>query len=144
MTLGTQNSTLSASLTWRIGVGKLIGLLIGAGAFALIGAYAPQSPEALRWGALFWFLTLGAVIGMAGLYTAHPVLRVPLPWWVRAPFIGAWMHLVLGLIAAAPLTALSGAAAGAEMSAFAAILWFVAIGAVSAFVIDAGATAIGG
>ena len=43
--------------------------------------------------------SLGAVIGVFGVYTSHPVLHIPLPWWVRAPAIGGWMNFVLTLFA---------------------------------------------
>lgn len=38
---------------------------------------------------------MGAFIRVFGMFTRHPVLRLPMTWWFRAPVIGAWMNLVL-------------------------------------------------
>jgi hypothetical protein len=35
---------------------------------------------------LLWYTTLGAIIGV---FTWHPVLKLPLPWWIRAQALGA-------------------------------------------------------
>ena len=56
--------------------------------------------------------TVGAIIGVFGVYTRHPILKLPLPWWFRAPFVGAWMNFVLTFFAydtmAAMLVAIFG------------------------------------
>ena len=83
------------SLTLRIGIGKTVGLLIGLIGFATLPFFAAETGWMLRWGILLWYTTLGAIIGVFGVYSEHPVLHIPLPWWVRAPLIGAWMNFVL-------------------------------------------------
>jgi hypothetical protein len=87
------------SLTLRIGLGKLIGFVIGALGFVFLPFIAPESSMMLRMGFLLWYTTLGAIIGVFGVYNHHPVINLPLPWWVRAPLIAGWMNFVLVLFA---------------------------------------------
>ncbi len=89
----------SPSLTLRIGIGKLVGFVIGLVGFAFLPFFASDAGWMLRWGILLWYTTLGAIIGIFGVYSSHPVLHIPLPWLVRAPLIGAWMNFVLTLFA---------------------------------------------
>lgn len=83
------------SLLTRMLIGKGAGLLIGIILFFTLLATWPSVDPLLPWGVLFWYVTVGAMIGLAGIYTRHPALGLPLPWWVRAPVIGAWMNFVL-------------------------------------------------
>ena len=89
----------SPSLMYRIAIGKTIGLIVGAGGFIFLTYFSPELDWMLRWGVLFWYITLGAIIGVYGVFTRHPVLQLPMPWWFRAPVIGAWMNFVLVLFA---------------------------------------------
>jgi hypothetical protein len=41
----------------------------------------------------------GAIIGVFGVITYHPLLRLSMPWWFRAPLTGAWMNFVLTFFA---------------------------------------------
>ena len=98
----------------------------------------PSAELMLRWGGLLWYPLVRAVIGLVGIYRRHPVLHLPMPWWVRAPLVGAWMNFGLApfcfpvLVAlyqdlwpslpawAAPLLlALEGAVVGAMIGAIA-------------------------
>ena len=88
------------SIWTRIAVGKLVGFTIGIIALLALSKWMPYLGWAERLGFLFWYTTLGAVIGVFGVINYHPVLKLPLPWWVRAPFVGAWMNLVLTLLTA--------------------------------------------
>jgi len=85
----------SPSLVTRIAVGKAFGFAIGLIGFIVLPFILPDVGWLIRWGILLWYTTLGAIIGMFGVFTWHPVLKLPLPWWVRAPLIGAWMNFVL-------------------------------------------------
>lgn len=122
------------SIVARIAVGKLAGLGFGALAFFVTPLLAPEASVLLRWGVMLWYLTLGALIGMAGVFTFHPVLRIPLPWQVVAPGLGAWMNFVLTLMIHDEAAAILGAAFGAE-SVLANPFWLVLEGAVVGFVI---------
>ena len=73
------------SLTTRIAIGKGIGFLFGLAGFLLLPLFLPDAGWLLRWGILLWYTTVGAIIGVFGVYTRHPILKLPLPWWIRAP-----------------------------------------------------------
>ena len=131
------------SLTTRIIVGKIIGLLFGLAGFVLLPFLWPESGLLLRWGVLLWYTTLGAIIGVVGVYDWHPVLRLPLPWWVRAPLIGGWMNFVLTLFAYDTMEAFLRqvfGVGGLLQSPF----WFVLEGVLVGLVIGFFATRIGG
>ena len=87
----------SPSIITRIAIGKAIGFLFGLVGLVLLPWFLPDAGWLLRWGILFWYTTLGAIIGVFGVVTYHPVLRLPMPWWFRAPLLGAWMNFVLTL-----------------------------------------------
>jgi hypothetical protein len=82
------------SLMTRIAIGKVIGFLFGFAGFIFLPYFLPDASMLLRWGILLWYTTVGAIIGVFGVLTYHPVLRLPMPWWFRAPLIGAWMNFV--------------------------------------------------
>jgi len=83
------------SLVTRVAVGKLVGLVIGIIGFAFCEFFLPETDWMLRWGILLWYTTLGAIIGVFGVFNWHPVLKLPFPWWIRAPVLGGWMNFVL-------------------------------------------------
>ncbi len=83
------------SLVTRIAIGKMVGFAVGLAGFLLLPYFAPEAGWLVRWGVLLWYTTLGAIIGVFGVFTWHPVLKLPMPWWFRAPLLGAWMNFVL-------------------------------------------------
>ncbi|MHA1524868.1 MAG: hypothetical protein ACTSY1_10770 [Alphaproteobacteria bacterium] len=85
------------SLTTRIAIGKMVGLVFGIIGFANLPYIMSEPDLMLRWGVLFWYTTMGAIIGVFGVYSHHPVFNFPMPWWCRAPMIGAWLNFVLTL-----------------------------------------------
>ncbi|MGF1446515.1 MAG: hypothetical protein ACFBRM_09980 [Pikeienuella sp.] len=87
------------SLVTRIAVAKFIGLAIGLVAFLAAPLIAPDIGLAMRLGLLFWYATVGAMIGLAGVFIEHPVLGFAMPWFVRGPLVAGWMNLNLALIA---------------------------------------------
>ena len=136
-------SVVSPSLTRRIAVGKLVGLIFGLTGFFMLPLFWPEAGLLLRFGILFWYTTLGAIVGVFGIFTTHPVLHLPLPWWVRAPLIGAWMNFVLTFFAydamATALVAVFG-----EDGLMSSPFWFVSEGAIIGLVIGYFATRFGG
>lgn len=129
------------SLMTRIAIGKGLGLLIGLCGFIALPYMLPEVSWQLRWGILLWYTTVGAVIGVFGVFTWHPILHLPMPWWIRAPVVGAWMNFVLTFFAYEELQAvLQHGFAGALSSPF----WFVLEGALVGALIGFCATQFGG
>ncbi len=77
------------SLVTRIATGKAVGFAFGLAGFLMVPYLLPEADPMLRWGFLLWYTTLGAIIAIFGVFDWHPVLELPLPWWVRAPLLGA-------------------------------------------------------
>ena len=70
-------------------------------------------------------------------------LRLPMPWWFRAPALGAWLNFVLTFFAydtMKEVLEITFGAKGPMQSPF----WFTAEGAVVGFVIGFFATRLGG
>ena len=131
------------SLVTRIGIGKAVGFIIGLAGFFVLPILAPDISPLMRWGVLFWYTTLGAIIGVFGVFTSHPVLKLPFPWWFRAPVLGAWMNFVLVLFAFAPLQEVM-VAAFSDLRALHSPYWIVLEGALVGLVIGYFATRFGG
>ena len=135
--------SITPSLTTRIAVGKAIGFVVGLAGFFCLPAFYPEAAWQTRWGILLWYPTMGAVIGMFGVYTRHPVLMMPMPWWVRAPAVGAWMNFVLTFFAHEEMSRVMVAMFGPG-GTLSSPFWFVAEGAVVGGLIGYLATRIGG
>ncbi|MCY4496280.1 MAG: hypothetical protein OXC14_03260 [Rhodospirillaceae bacterium] len=131
------------SLTARIAIGKLVGFAIGLIGFVSMPAFWPEADPLIRWGILLWYPTMGAFIGVSGVFTHHPVLHLPMPWWFQAPLIGAWMNFVLTFFAydamAAALVAMFGVT-----NAFTSPFWFMLEGGIVGLIIGYSATRFGG
>ena len=131
------------SLMTRIAVGKMIGFSIGLGGLILLPFILADTGWLIRWGLLFWYTTVGAIIGVFGVVTYHPVFKLPFPWWIRAMLLGAWMNFVLTFFAydymKAVLVSLFGEG-GVIRSPF----WFSAEGALIGLIIGYFATRLGG
>ena len=133
----------SPSLVLRIAIGKTIGLIIGLFAFFILPQMMPEADLLLRWGVLLWYITFGAIIGVFGVFTYHPVLKLPMPWWFRAPFMGAWLNFVLSLIAYDKLALMMLAIFG-EGGVISSPFWLAAEGAIIGLIIGYFATKYGG
>ena len=131
------------SLVTRIAVGKAIGLLIGLIGFISLPLFLPDVGWLLRWGILLWYTTVGAVVGVFGVFTWHPILRLPLPWWFRAPLIGAWMNFVLTFFAYEDMGDMLTIGLGAQ-GVWASPFWFALEGAIVGYVMGYFATRFGG
>ena len=128
------------SLITRIAIGKGIGFLFGLAGFVLLPYFLPEADWQLRWGILLWYTTIGAFIGVFGVFTYHPVLKLPFPWWFRAPLVGAWMNFVLTFFAHDAMEAMLVSIIGGGNI----FLWFTAEGAVIGLIIGYFATRFGG
>jgi len=131
------------SLMMRIAIGKGIGFVFGLAGFILLPSFMPDASGLLRWGILFWYPTVGAFIGVFGVVTYHPVLKLPMPWWFRSSLIGAWMNFVLVFFAYDAMSNMMLALFG-DSGAVSSPFWFVAEGAIIGLVIGYFATRFGG
>ena len=131
------------SLMARITVGKAVGFVIGLTGFITMPYFVPDADWLLRWGILLWYTTIGAIIGMFGVFNWHPVLNLPWPWWFRAPLLGAWMNFVLTFFAYDLMESVLQKMFG-DNGPFASPFWFTVEGAIVGLIIGFFATRIGG
>jgi hypothetical protein len=131
------------SLMTRVAVGKLIGLVVGAAGFFMLPYFIPDIGWLPRWGILFWYVTFGGIIGLMGVMTYHPILKMPLPWWLRDPAVGAWLNFVLVFFAYDLMGQAMVSVFGAD-GLLSSPFWFAAEGAVVGFVIGFAANHFGG
>jgi hypothetical protein len=131
------------SLVTRIAVGKAVGFVIGFAGFLTLPWFVPDADWLLRWGILLWYTTMGAIIGMFGVVNWRPILNLPLPWWFRAPFLGAWMNFVLTFFAYDLMQSILQTMFGAD-GPFASPFWFTVEGGVVGLAIGYFATRFGG
>ncbi len=123
------------SLMTRIAVAKGLGFVFGIIAFAAMPVFAPESGAMFRWGLLFWYTTMGAMIGLFGVFDWHPLLRLPMPWWFRGLFLGGWLNLLLVFLMYDDLALMMVGFFG-EDGLFRSPLWFVVDGAIAGLLID--------
>ncbi len=133
-------NVLNPPIIARIAIGKGIGLVFGLAGMLSAPLFYPEIDNLTRIGILLWYPTMGAFIGVFGVLIHHPVLNMPLPWWVRAPLIGAWMNFVLVFFAYDTLSAVISGTTGTDLSPF----WFVLQGAIVGAVIGFLATRYAG
>lgn len=131
------------SLVTRIAVGKAVGMAVGLLGLVFLTYFAPDAGWLLRIGIVLWYTTVGAIIGLMGVFDRHPVFRLPLPWWFRAPLVGGWMNFVLTFFAFDTMRDLLVAFFGTE-SMLTSPWWFTLEGAVVGLVIGYAATRLGG
>ena len=131
------------SLFTRIAIGKGVGFLVGLVCFISMPYLWPESGWMIRWGVLLWYATMGAFIGVFGVFTWHPVLHLPMHWWVRAPIIGGWMNFVLVLFGYDDMQAMLTSTFGPD-GLFVSPFWFVLEGALAGLLIGYFATRFGG
>jgi len=131
------------SLITRIAIGKIIGLFFGIIGFALLPYIVPEIDPFFRFGILFWYATLGAIIGVFGVFTYHPILKLPFPWWFRSFYLGAWMNFVLTLFTYDILQDMMIQIFG-EDGLLQSPFWMVLDGAIAGLIIGYFATKFGG
>ena len=123
------------SITLRIGYGKILGLVVGIIAYFALTKLAPETDFAFRFGFLIWYLTLGAVVGLMGIFTNNPLFNLNISWWMRGLITGAWFNFVLLMLIYDDISAISLPIFGAQ-SIFSAPWWFVIEGAFIGVIID--------
>ncbi len=131
------------SLITRIAIGKTVGFAFGLMGFFFLPYLFGATDLMIRWGFVFWYTTVGAFIGVFGVFTWHPILKLPMPWWFRSVWIGAWMNFVLTLFIFDRMQAYMIAIFG-EDGALSSPFWFVSEGALVGLLIGYLATKFGG
>jgi hypothetical protein len=131
------------SLMTRIAIGKGIGFIVGLVAFFSLPFFLPDANGLFRWGILFWLTTVGAFIGVFGVFTWHPILRLPMPWWFRSALIGSWMSFVLTFFAYDEMKAIMVLTFGPD-GVLSSPFWSVIDGAIFGMIIGYFATRFGG
>lgn len=134
------SAQIQPSIATRLVVAKTLGTLFGLMTLVGLSIMLPESSWLMRFGILAWYITLGGIVGLIGVLDSHPVLSIPLPWWVRGPCVGAWMNFVLVLCAYDLLSELILRVSGHMVSPF----WFVAEGAFIGAIIGWASTYFGG
>lgn len=134
---------MTPSMTIRIAMAKLVGLVFGLAAFFVAPAFDPDADIYMRFGLLLWYPTMGAVIGVYGVFDHHPVLGFRLTWWMRGPLIGGWMNFVLAFFTY-DLMVQFLELMFPDQPFFVSPAWFVLEGAVVGLVIGWLATRFGG
>ena len=87
------------SIAMRIAIGKMVGFIIGIMTVDSLSSLVPNISLMFQIGMVLWYTTFGAIIGIFGISTKHPLLNFHLSWWVRSFIIGMWMHLILTFFA---------------------------------------------
>lgn len=132
--------TLKPSLITRIGVGKAVGLIAGLIGFFLLPTFGFDSLM-VRFGFLFWYITLGAIVAIFGVLDLQPVLKFHVPWWACGILTGAWMNFVLTLFA---FGVMAPVMAAHPIMGFTSPWWMVLDGAIFGLIAGGLATWIGG
>ncbi len=128
------------SLTLRVVIGKSMGFLFGLFGLLLIPAVAPETSTMLLVAFLFYYTTLGAVIGAFGVMTVNLPIKMPMPWWFRGIWLGGWMNFIVTLFAYDELTKLMLAINGTTGLPFLSPFWLILEGVAVGFIIDWAAT----
>jgi len=131
------------SLMTRIAVGKLTGLFFGLIGLIFLPFFIEGVSWLFRWGILFWYTTFGAIIGVFGVFTYHPILKINFPWYLRGPFVGAWLNFVVTFLMYKEIEVMMVSMFG-ESGFFSSPFWLVAEGLVIGLIIEFLATHFGG
>ncbi len=131
------------SLVTRVVTGKTVGFLFGLIPFIFLPHFLPDVSWLTRWGILLWYNTLGGLIGIFGVIDHHPVLKFPIPWWLRASLLGGWMNFVLIFFAYDTIRAGLISVLG-ENGSINSPFWFVLEGCVIGLIMGYLATRLGG
>lgn len=131
------------SLMTRIIVGKSAGFIIGLAGFLFLPHFLPEADWLIRWGLLLWYTTFGAIIALIGVFTYHPILKVPMPWWISSPLMGAWLNFVIVFFSYDTMAAMMTSVFG-DASSLSSPFWFAAEGAIVGLIIGFVATRFGG
>lgn len=91
------------TLSHRILVGKFTGFLIGLAGVVLLWFEYPKAHWNLYLVVALWYATIGAVIGLAGVYRDIPVVSIKNYRYWRGAMMGGWFNFLLVLFAWDPI-----------------------------------------
>ena len=76
--------------------GKLLAFCFGLTLFFTIPNSAADSNGVMHWVILFWYPTIGGIVGISNAIKQD--FLFDLPWWLRAPTLGAWMNFMAAML----------------------------------------------
>jgi hypothetical protein len=123
------------SMFLRIAYGKTIGFVFAGAGILLFSDWYADITVAQKWGFVLYYTVIGALVGLTGIMTYNPAIKLRMAWWFRGPWIGAWMNFVLMLFIYDDLTALQTEMFGAN-STLSSPWWFVVEGAILGLFMD--------
>ncbi len=78
---------------------KFVGFLIGFLVFCQLIFFAPELDLIKRVALLFWYPTIAGVAAASNLADAIDLKWIPWTWWQRTVLMGAWLNLMIVLLA---------------------------------------------
>lgn len=82
------------SITGRIFIGKLIGLILGVLVLLFLPSFNIEMTSMFGLGTLLMFVLMGSMTGFAGIFDRHPALNFKMPWYIRGPLVGIMFMLM--------------------------------------------------
>ncbi len=86
------------SVTGRIVVGKLIGLVIGIFCLAVLPTFGFPVVSYFGLGTIIMFMMMGVMIGFVGQYDQHPLFDFKMSWPLRGAAVGFGFMLMYVLL----------------------------------------------
>lgn len=123
------------SMFMRIAYGKTIGFVLAGTGILMFADWFPDMTLAVKWGFVFYYTIIGALVGLTGIMAYNPILKMPMPWWFRGPWLGGWMNFILMLFIYDDLAAMQARAFGAD-ALLSSPWWFVVEGAILGLLMD--------
>lgn len=91
------------SVSGRILIGKIIGLIVGLLCLALLPGIGFPVFSVFGLGTLVMFMLMGTMIGFIGQFDRHPLFDFRMPWYFRGAMVGAAFMLMFILLSYGPL-----------------------------------------
>lgn len=82
------------SITGRVFVGKMVGLLVGLIVMLVMPSFNMPVFSRFGLGTLIMFVLMGAMTGLVGIFDRHPVFNFKMAWWLSGPLVGALFMLM--------------------------------------------------
>ena len=86
------------SVTGRIAIGKMIGLVVGIVVLLLSPQFGFPIWSTFGLGTLIMFVMMGVMIGFMGQFDRHPVLDFKMNWCMRGAMVGGMFMLMYVLL----------------------------------------------